>query len=244
MRARVGALIETPSFYPQLSAEKNLELSARLLGPEAMKTVPRVLFQAGLSREAGIKVRKFSTGMKQRLGIARALLGSPELLILDEPTNGLDPEGTAISWKILQEFSRDQGGTVLISSHLLYEIEEHCNRVCVIHEGQSVACGEVSRLLQPASRTVEVLCVNEAGADLLRRVAGEASWIRIMEREGPDPRRIRMVCLDRTPGDLHQFLVQHNIPLEQFTPLRQTLKDFFLSLTRTSENKTDKCEEP
>jgi len=231
-RSRLGAMIETPSFYPQLTAEKNLEQSARLLGPEAMQTISHVLEKTGLSHAARIKVQKFSTGMKQRLGIARALLGSPELLILDEPTNGLDPEGTVITWKLLEEFTGKQGGTVLVSSHLLPEIEEHCNRVCVIRDGESVACGEVAHLLQFHNRPIEISCEDEESANRLRGLALKESWIEEPRQKGSDSRRLRLVCPGRSPAQIHQFLVENHIRLEQFTPLRNTLRDFFLSLTK------------
>jgi ABC-2 type transport system ATP-binding protein len=238
VRSRMGSLIETPSFYPNLSAEKNLELSARLLGPDAVRSIPGILEKTGLKSAAKTRVGKFSSGMKQRLGIARALLGSPELLILDEPTNGIDPEASEITWRILKDFTADQKGTVLVSSHLLHEIEEHCNRVCVIHEGQRLACGKVEDLLQFKNRAVELVCEDQESMTRLQELVSRESWIQKIGEVCPERRRMRVFCMEGTPADLNHFLSKHDIRLEQFFPIRQTLKDFFLSLTTQNKNKT------
>ena len=234
VRPRIGSLIETPSFYPYLSAKKNLEQSARLLGPDALKTVPDALLRVGLSRAARMKVRHFSSGMKQRLGVARALLGNPDLLILDEPTNGLDPVGTELAWRLLKQFTREEGKTVLVSSHLLFEIEEHCNRVCVISEGNCLACGEVSSLLQTKNKPIEVICGEEESAERLRRLIDRETWIR-EAGDGKTPLHFFIACENRSPVELHNFLVQNDIRLVKFAPVRQTLRDFFLSLTNSKK---------
>lgn len=246
VRSRMGSLIETPSFYPNLCAEKNLELSARLLGSDAILSVPVFLERTGLKSAAGIKVGKFSTGMKQRLGIARALLGYPELLILDEPTNGLDPEATEIVWRILEEFTKEKKCTVLVSSHLLSEIEEHCNRVCVIHEGQCLACGKVENLLQYHDRPIEIVCADRESMTRLQDLVSREPWIQKIGKDCPERRRMRVSCLKGAPSDLIHFLSKHQIKLEQFFSLRQTLKDFFLSLTTKNKigiEKDDKTTE-
>ncbi len=235
VRSKIGSIIETPSFYPHLSARKNLEVSARLLGTDALRTVPAALERTGLGDAADVKVRAFSGGMKQRLGIARALLGAPKLLILDEPTNGLDPEGTEVTWHILEEFTHKEGKTVLISSHLLYEIEEHCNHVCVIRGGESVACGEVTRLLQFENRPIEVVCEDEESANRLRAIVEREPWLALNDFEARDRLHIRIVSKGRTPADVNSFLVESGIRLEKFTPVHKTLKEFFLSLTTREE---------
>ena len=229
VRSGIGCMIESPAFYPHLSAKKNLEVSARLLGDSAMKMIPKALEQTGLSEAGGVKVRHFSSGMKQRLGLARALLGSPDLLILDEPTNGLDPEGTETTWSLLEEFTRRNGKTVLISSHLLYEIEEHCNRVCVIREGESVALGEVKSLLLFKQRPVEVICADDESMEKLRALLSRETWLEAISEPTPG-RRIQLVGGERSPAEINRVLIQNDIRLEQFMPMRKSLKDFFISL--------------
>ena len=130
---KVGALIEAPAFYPQLSGQDNLRALARL-GQLNLKTVTPALARAGLTDRAGDKYRSYSLGMKQRLGIAAALLPDPELLILDEPTNGLDPAGIVEMRGLIRSFA-DDGMTVLVSSHLISEIEQICDYVVMIRAG-------------------------------------------------------------------------------------------------------------
>jgi ABC-type multidrug transport system ATPase subunit len=143
---RVGALIGAPALLPYLSARQNLELLTRL-NPETQTTrIDEVLELVGLLGDAKRRVGHFSTGMKQRLGIAMSLLHEPELLILDEPTNGMDPAGMYEIRNLLTNLS-DRGVTVFISSHLLHEIEQICDRVAVLKQGRMVAEGQVAELL-------------------------------------------------------------------------------------------------
>ena len=141
---KVGALIEAPAFYPQLSGQDNLRALARL-GQLNLKTVAPALARAGLTARAGDKYRSYSLGMKQRLGIAAALLPDPELLILDEPTNGLDPAGIVEMRGLIRSFA-DDGMTVLVSSHLISEIEQICDYVVMIRAGRLVHQGSVADL--------------------------------------------------------------------------------------------------
>lgn len=133
--ARVGALVESPSLYPHLSGRDNLEVTRRLLG-QSKSMVNNVLKWSGLSDDAERRVGEYSLGMRQRLGIALALLGSPELLILDEPSNGLDPAGMAELRRMLHKFAHELGITVLVSSHLLGEVEQVATHLGVLHAGK------------------------------------------------------------------------------------------------------------
>ncbi len=142
----VGALVGTPGFYPYLSGRVNLHLLARLYPTVDKSRVEAVLAQVGLEKAAHRKVKTYSTGMKQRLGLAAALLHRPRLLILDEPTNGLDPVGMAEMRQLLQELTQD-GVTVFLSSHLLHEVEQVCDRVAVLNRGRLLAQGPVADLL-------------------------------------------------------------------------------------------------
>ncbi|MBA2534282.1 MAG: ABC transporter ATP-binding protein, partial [Rubrobacter sp.] len=140
----VGALVESPAFYPYLSGRDNLRVMARYCGAPIPR-VDEVLGQVELSGRANDKFKKYSLGMKQRLGVAAALLKDPELLILDEPTNGLDPKGMADMRALIRRIGRGER-TVLLSSHLLGEVEQVCNRVGVIHRGKLVMEGTVDEL--------------------------------------------------------------------------------------------------
>src|SRR5205823_7068229 len=153
----VGITVETPAFYEYLSGRKNLELAARLLDHVAPREITEILERVGLAERQHDRVRVYSTGMKQRLGIGRAMLGRPRLLVLDEPTNGMDPEGTHEVLSFLREKVRQDGLTIFVSSHLMSEIEEFCDTVFVINRGRLVASGAVKELLKPHERIVRVI---------------------------------------------------------------------------------------
>src|SRR5580658_3788223 len=152
----VGITVESPAFYEYLSGRKNLELAARLLDKVAPREIDEILERIGLAERQHDRVRVYSTGMKQRLGIGRAMLGRPRLLILDEPTNGMDPEGTQEVLSFLREKVRNERLTIFVSSHLMSEIEEFCDSVFVINHGHLVASGSVRELLKPHERIVRV----------------------------------------------------------------------------------------
>src|SRR6202451_2168781 len=159
---KVGALIESPAFYPQLSGRENLKALARL-GGVPLASVDPVLDRSGLLARAGDKYRSYSLGMKQRLGIAAAMLAGPELLILDEPTNGLDPAGIVEMRGLIRSLAGD-GITVLVSSHLISEIEQICDYVVMIRAGRLVYQGSVAELR--ANQQAEFLVAPEHDADL------------------------------------------------------------------------------
>ncbi|MCP3800606.1 ATP-binding cassette domain-containing protein [Allokutzneria sp. A3M-2-11 16] len=142
--ARIGSLVESPAFYPHLSGRDNLRLLARYSGL-GDSTVDSALELSGLIDRAGDRFTGYSLGMKQRLGVAAALMGDPELLILDEPTNGLDPSGMREMRDLVRNFA-DNGGTVLLSSHLLGEVEHVADRIGVIHSGRLVAEGALAEI--------------------------------------------------------------------------------------------------
>lgn len=159
---RVGALVGTPSLVPYLTARQNLELLARLRPDLPLGRIDEILEITNLQEAANRRVGQFSTGMKQRLGIAMALLHEPELLILDEPTNGMDPSGMREIRVLLGQLA-ENGATVFISSHLLYEVEQICDRVAVLKTGKVVAEGNVQDLLgEQTIVCVRVNCPNNA----------------------------------------------------------------------------------
>lgn len=158
---QIGAVIEKPDLYKYLTAYENLSLFARMSGVTVTeKKLNDQLEQVGLAKRAHSKVRTFSQGMKQRLGIAIALIHDPQLIVLDEPTNGLDPQGIADIRNLILHLSRHQGKTILVSSHLLHEIELIANRMLIIDKGKKIMEGTVAELVDPANTIVHLEVTN------------------------------------------------------------------------------------
>ncbi len=171
---QTGAVIERPDLYKYLSARENLAVFARLSGIRpSTSMLMKKLDQVGLADRAMSKVKTFSQGMKQRLGIAVALVHDPALIILDEPTNGLDPQGIADMRNLIISLSRDQGKTVLVSSHLLSEMEQMATRMIIIDKGKKIVEGEMKELLDPSHVLLEIKTIDqEASLDWIR----SSSW--------------------------------------------------------------------
>jgi ABC-2 type transport system ATP-binding protein len=158
---QIGAVIEKPDLYKYLTAYENLSLFARMSGVTVTaKKLNDQLEQVGLAKRAHSKVRTFSQGMKQRLGIAIALIHDPQLIVLDEPTNGLDPQGIADIRNLILHLSRHQGKTIMVSSHLLHEIELIANRMLIIDKGKKIMEGTVDELVDPANTIVHIEVTN------------------------------------------------------------------------------------
>ena len=158
---QIGAVIEKPDLYKYLTAYENLSLFAKMSGVTVTeKKLKDQLNQVGLTERAHSKVRTFSQGMKQRLGIAIALIHDPQLIILDEPTNGLDPQGIADIRNLILDLSRHQGKTIVVSSHLLHEIELIANRMLIIDKGKKIMEGTVAELVDPANTIVHLEVTN------------------------------------------------------------------------------------
>jgi ABC-2 type transport system ATP-binding protein len=158
---QIGAVIEKPDLYKYLTAYENLSIFARMSGVSVTeKKLYDQLAQVGLTDRAHSKVRTYSQGMKQRLGIAIALIHNPQLIILDEPTNGLDPQGIADIRNLILHLSRHEGKTIVVSSHLLHEIELIANRMLIIDKGQKIIEGSVAELFNPAQTLVHVEVTN------------------------------------------------------------------------------------
>ena len=165
---QIGAVIEKPDLYKYLSAYDNLSIFAKTSGIKVSKQLLMDQLQmVGLKERAKDTVRTFSQGMKQRLGIAVALVHNPALIILDEPTNGLDPQGIADMRNLILRLSREMGKTVLISSHILSEIELIANRMIIIHKGKKIVEGNVAELLDPAHTFIEIDTLDNADAKQL-----------------------------------------------------------------------------
>lgn len=168
---KVGALVGLPSLVPYLSAKENLELIARLYPELPEGRINEILHIVGLEKAARRRVSEFSTGMKQRLGLAMAILNKPELLILDEPTNGMDPGGMRDIRNLIIVLA-DQGVTIFISSHLLYEVEQVCDRVAVLKQGRVVAEGKVKELHGRATSVQVRIPTTNKAANCLRELPG------------------------------------------------------------------------
>lgn len=227
----VGALVETPAFYPYLSGRKNLELAARLSGvPHASGDDPvgSALRQVGMEKRASEKFKKYSLGMKQRLGIASALLGDPEVLVLDEPTNGLDPRGVAEMRELIRKLG-GRGSTILLSSHMLGEVEQVCDRVGVMSQGHMVSEGGVGEL---RGQNDEVKVRAEPVEEALR-VAREAGFEAAGE-VGPDG-ALRLVAAGDSVPELVERLVGSGVRLYELCPARRSLEEAYLEVAGTEE---------
>jgi ABC-2 type transport system ATP-binding protein len=220
---RVGSIVETPAMYPRFSGRLNLELLGRLQGIGGQR-VEAVLEQVGLSDRAKDQVRTYSLGMRQRLGIAAALLKDPELLILDEPANGLDPAGI----KEVRELVRRLGGegrTVFVSSHQLAEVQQMCDRVAILSRGRSVAEGPVAEVLSRGREEALIVKLDDlrAGASALRSAGIEA------EIED-DHVRARLPATQASR--VTEILASQGLYLSELRPESVSLEDVFLELTR------------
>lgn len=223
--ARVGAVIETPRFYEGFSGLDNLRLLARLYLDVPETRIQAVLEIAGLSDRATDKVRRYSLGMKQRLGIAAALLNAPDFLILDEPTNGLDPQGMKEMRELILQLALEQDITFFISSHLLHEVEMVCSKVAILHQGKKMAEGKVDQLLQGDLETLGlVLEDKERAASHLKNIAFVKGLKQV--EKGLE------LTLDKGfSSEVIKVLVQNSIVLHYAVPRNRSLESLFLDLT-------------
>jgi ABC-2 type transport system ATP-binding protein len=228
---RTGALIEEPAFYRFLSGRRNLEAFARAGGDgeevrRRLDRIDEVLEQVGLSTAGDKRVKAYSQGMRQRLGIALALLGEPDMLVLDEPTNGLDPAGMREVRLLLRRLA-DGGTTVFVSSHLLAEVEAMCDRVGVLSRGRLVAEGPPGNLRGDAEHLRIEVGDPERAAAILRDLAGVAGV-------GGDGRILRVRLDGATAAQVNAALVAAGVAVSALVPERDTLEDVFMSLVEGS----------
>ena len=220
----VAGFVEAPTFYPYLTARRNLELLAAFDGNDARKRIDEALDTVELSDRASDKVGGYSHGMRQRLGIAAALLRDPELLLLDEPATGLDPAGMRDMRLLIRQLA-DQGMTVVLSSHLLAEVEEVCNRVAIVRTGKIVYEGEIAELKRGGGTVYRLettdneralaVCVAQPGIDEVHAEHG----------------RIAFKADEAAAAELSQALIEAGALIQVLTPQTVTLEDLFFSLT-------------
>jgi ABC-type multidrug transport system ATPase subunit len=221
--ARLGALIETPTFYPFLSGRDNLRVLARYAGAPESRIEP-VLDEVDVAARASDRFGTYSLGMKQRLGIAAALLKDPELLILDEPTNGMDPAGMAEMRRFIRDLGRGRR-TVLLSSHLMAEVEQITDRVGVISKGRLVGEGTVDEL-----RGRESLFVRAEPLDEAERVLGA---LRGIEQVARSDGGLRIATDPAAAADINRALVEAGIAVGELRPERASLEKVFFELTES-----------
>jgi len=223
---KVGAIVERPDFYGSLSAQKNLEILAKMQMEEVSKNrISETLDWVGLLDRADSKVKTFSQGMKQRLGIAQALIHNPELIILDEPTNGLDPHGMKDIREMIISLNKDHNKTIFLSSHILSEVEILANRMIIINKGEKLVEGDVNEILLSGKQNLTVEFQN---VDIALTLINNSKYKQNFK--SVEKNKIFFSIERNNIPELNRFLVQNNIDVLAITPTR-TLEEFFLSLT-------------
>jgi ABC-2 type transport system ATP-binding protein len=233
--ARVGAIIEEPRFHPHLTGRENLDVHAAAREHDAHVRIDGALARVGLAARADERVKTYSLGMRQRLGLARCLLADPELLILDEPMNGLDPAGILEFRKLIRELV-GEGRTVLLSSHLLDEVEKTCDLAAIVDEGRIVAQGSIGELVRGGPRAIDIVCHSPVeAAQLLAAVPG-------VTRAGSHEGSLRVTLSPEAPVDreivteLLRRLLDHGVAVERVAPVAASLEDRFLTMTTRLED--------
>ena len=227
----VGAIIERPDLYGYLSGWDNLRMFAALSRKDISNArLYEVLELVGLRGREQDKVKAYSQGMKQRLGIAIALVHDPELLILDEPTNGLDPQGIAEMRSLILHLSKDQGKTIMVSSHLLFEIEQVASTMLIIHKGRKVTEGRVEELLDPKETLFDVVLTN---GESLAQAASESQWQPFLLNNSAG--RLTFKMHPTQMPDLNRWLVGKGAEVLEIRS-RHSLEAYFLSLTNDAAN--------
>jgi ABC-type branched-subunit amino acid transport system ATPase component len=221
----VGAIIERPDLYPYLTAKEHLQLFSKLRKKKISSTqIKDTLIKVGLLERSNDKVQTFSLGMKQRLGIAIALVHNPSLIILDEPTNGLDPQGISDVRNLIKGLAKEEGKTILVSSHLLSEIEQMATHIMIINKGKKVAEGPIQTLLDPTKMIVHLKTTNDAQA-LQVILSGSFSNYLVQRTDG-----IYLRIPDYEIPLLNTFLVNAGVGLVG-VETRNSLEDYFLQVT-------------
>jgi ABC-2 type transport system ATP-binding protein len=229
----VGAIVEEPRFHGFLTGRENLEIIAAAREPEAHARIDGALARAGLAHRADERVKRYSLGMRQRLGVARSLLGDPELLILDEPTNGLDPAGIHEFRAMIRGFVAE-GRTVLLSSHLLSEVEKICDEVAIVDRGRVVVQGSIAELARGGQQSVLVATSDDTRA--LALVSGQ----RAVDSATPGPDGIHInlsMDVEAQPAadEISRSVVLAGLAIRRFEPVQASLEQRFLEITSRLE---------
>ncbi|MFT6923953.1 MAG: ABC-type multidrug transport system ATPase subunit [Crocinitomicaceae bacterium] len=236
-RMKIGALLETPNFYPYLTAEQNLELVAKIKGidlnPESIdtnsKSIDDILELVGLSDRRNSKFSTYSLGMKQRLAIGSALLGNPEVLVLDEPTNGLDPQGIAEIRDLIIEIGKTDK-TIIIASHILDEIEKVCTHCAILRKGELLQTGTIKDIIGNQDVTLIKLAANDI--DALKKAINQIDKVSIYKEVG-DEIIIRTESGTKT-SDINQLFFDKGIVLSALNMFNESLENQFLEIVGKS----------
>ncbi|MDA2145111.1 MULTISPECIES: ABC transporter ATP-binding protein [unclassified Bacillus cereus group] len=228
---QIGSIVENPELYTYLTGWENLKQFARMLGDISDERIIKIAEMVHLDERIHDKVKTYSLGMKQRLGIAQALLGNPKLLILDEPTNGLDPAGIRELREFIHKLVKEENMSVFISSHLLSEVQMICDRVAIIHKGKMITVAKVEELIKTASDRVEwiVTPIGKAKDMLLE----DAEEVREVSIEGD-----RLLCRMNIASisNWNKHFVENGIDVHSVKELVFTLEDLFIELTRGEQH--------
>jgi len=225
---KIGAIIESPKFYPYLTAYQNLKIVADIK-EVSYDHIDQVLKLVGLLERKNDKYQHYSLGMKQRLAIASAMINDPEVLILDEPTNGLDPEGIIQVREIIQEIAAN-GTTIIMASHLLDEVEKVCSHVLILNKGEAVYNGSLSEM-SITNRTIEI-----AANDMrqLIQVLNEITWVQSFE---VDQQKIKVVLNEEvSPEVINQYFYDKGIVLTHLLSIKPKLETLFFELLNTPQD--------
>jgi ABC-type multidrug transport system ATPase subunit len=222
--ARVGSLIEKPDFYKYLSAFKNLQLFSRISGkPSSSQEIREMLDFVGLAGRENDRVGGFSHGMRQRLGIAQTLLHQPDLIVLDEPTTGLDPQGIIDMRNLILRLKNEQKKTIILSSHNLSEVELICNRMVIIHQGKSIVEGNVAELLNEDEQIIRIQTSNDAMPQLMTLLQENYKPLQVNEQF------VEISLLKENIPALNAQIVAAGLPIFAIEAKRK-LEDYFINL--------------
>ena len=223
---RIGAMIEAPAFYENLTAKENLKIISDLRGTQSPDSIETALELVNLEKETKKKVKQFSLGMKQRLGIAMAMMHNPEFMILDEPTNGLDPIGIQQIRLLIQKLSAENGVTVLISSHILSEIEQIADQVGMIDKGILVEELTMDEIRHRNRHYVKLMV-----SDMSQTVPLLEKELDIHDFEISSDHEIKVFQLDRDPENINRVLVTNGIGVSELSVKKGNLEEYFLNMT-------------
>lgn len=223
---RIGSLIEAPGFYPDMSAQANLQLKCDLFGIRRPGYVDELLDLVDLRDVKNKKIKNFSLGMKQRLGLALALVGDPDILILDEPTNGMDPQGIRDFRQTILKLNHERNITVIISSHILGELAKFINRVGIIHEGRLMREASMESLYASNQDFIRVM-----GADQERMVSYLEETINLRDYKSISPTELRIFEHLDDPGLVSHALIRGGILFDQLVLENSSLEDYYMNLT-------------
>ncbi|MBD8500858.1 ABC transporter ATP-binding protein [Paenibacillus arenosi] len=223
---RIGAIIETPGSYKNLTAYENLDIHRRLMGISAKSSIEETLDMVGLLEVRNRRVGKFSLGMKQRLGLARALLHQPDFLILDEPTNGLDPQGIKDIRHLLLDLVKQRDITILVSSHILSEIEQLATKIGIIHQGQLLEEMDMEQLRQKNRHYLDITVSNDQQAAFILQ-----ENLSIVDYTITELGKIRIYERMNEPMIINRTLVENGVDVAELVLNKGNLEQYFLQLT-------------